>query len=118
MIGKSSRERPPTTLCVEYQNAISGAKGDPARTRLNCSHEENEWRCQAPDYDTAQEHHLNTIKLCGKVRDKNWINSIATQRPTKTLSSLFAIGRHFGKLAFYQLNYSRSAIRFKYCKIN
>jgi hypothetical protein len=46
-----------------------------------------------------REHHLNTIKRREKVQDENWINSIARQRPTKTLLSLFAIGSHFGKLS-------------------
>ena len=51
------------------------------------------------------EHCLHTIKRLGNVRDENWINSIARQRLTKTLSSLFTIGCHLGKLTLARLEF-------------
>jgi hypothetical protein len=44
---------------------------------------------------------LNAIKNVGEVQSENAIVSIARTRPIKTLSSLFSIDGHFGKLAFY-----------------
>jgi hypothetical protein len=47
----------------------------------------------------GREHYKNTIKDRTDAQNGNAVNSIARKRPTKTLSPLFAIESHFGKLA-------------------